>query len=146
MRPGVVTDFIAFADDALHQPDVVGGFVADEQEGAFDVLLLQDVKDLGRPPRIGAVVERERKLIGMVAILFNGVGARIHIHVLVDDELLARIGLVGVDFDCAFAWLGQTGNAQDIPVSLGVNVVAGLDGAERLERRRIAGMVPNVPQ
>ena len=126
--------------------DVVRGLGADEHEGALDVLLLQDVEDLRRPLGIGAVVEGERKLVGMVAVLLDGIGARIHIHVLVDDELLARVRLVGVHFHGALAGLGQAGDAQNISVALGVDVVAGLHGAQRLQRGRIAGLVPDVPQ
>ncbi len=70
----------------------------------------------------------------------------IDVHVLIDDELLARIGLVGIDGDGALAGLGQAGDAENVALALGVNVVAGLDGAERLQRLGIAGLVPDVPQ
>ena len=146
MRIGVIADLVAFADDALHEADVVRGLGADQEEGAFDVFLLQDVENLRRPLGIGAVVEGERKLIGMVAVLLDGVGARIHIHVLVDDELLARVGLVGIHFYGALAGLRQAGDAQNVAVALGVHVVAGLHGAQRLQRIRIAGLVPDVPE
>ena len=142
----MAADLVAFAHDALHQADVVGGFIADEEEGAFDVLLLQDVEDLRRPPGIGAVVEGERKLFGMVAVLLDGVGARIDVHVFVNDELFARVGLVVIRFDSALAGLRQAGDADDVAVALGVDVVAGLDGAERLRGLRVAGPIPDVPQ
>ena len=109
---------------------------ADGHEGAFDVLGFENVENLRRPLGIGTVVEGERDLVGMVAVLLHGVSARIDVHVLVDDELLARVGLVGVDFHGALAGLRQAGDAQDVAVALGVNVVAGLDGAQRLQRRR----------
>ena len=51
----------------------------------------EDVEDFRSPLGIGAVVEREGDFIGMVAVVLNGVGVRIHIHVLVDDELFARV-------------------------------------------------------
>ena len=97
MGIGVVADLIAFAHDALHEADILQGLIADHHERAFDVLLLEDVEDSGRPFGIGAVVKRERDFVGMVAVVLHRVGVRIHIHVLVDDELLARVGLVGVD-------------------------------------------------
>ena len=112
------------------------GLIADHHEGAVDVLLLEDVEDPGRPFGIGAVVKGERDLVGVVAVVLDGVGVRIDIHVLIDDELLARVGLVGVDLHGALAGLGQAGDAEDVAFAFGVDVVAGLDGAEILQRRR----------
>ena len=39
-----------------------------------------------------------RNFVGVIAVLLDGVGGRIHVHVLVDDEFLARIGLFAIDF------------------------------------------------
>ena len=48
---------------------------------------------------------------------------------LVVDQLLACIGLViGVDFDGALAGLGQAGDAKDVAVTLGVDVMARFKG------------------
>jgi hypothetical protein len=107
MGVGVVADFVAFAHHALHEADILSGLGADEHEGSLDVLLFQDVENLRRPLGIGAVVEGDGDLIGMVAVVLDRVGAGIDVHVLIDDELLARIGLVGVDGDGALALLGQ---------------------------------------
>ena len=54
--------------------DVVLGLLADHEEGSDDVVLLEDVEDLRRPGWVGAVVEAERDLFGVVAVLRDGVG------------------------------------------------------------------------
>ena len=131
MGVGVVADLVAFAHDPLHEADVVRGLRADHEEGAFDVFLLEDVEDLRRPLGIGPIVEGEGDLVGMVAVVLDGVGARIDVHVLVDDELLARVGLVGIDGDGALAGLRQAGDAEDVAVALSVDVVAGLRPCSR---------------
>ena len=146
MGVSVVADLVAFTDDALHEADIFLGLGADEHEGAFGVLLLEDVKDLRRPLGVGPVVEGERYLVGVVAVLLDGVGAGINVHVLIDDELFARVGLVGIDLDGALAGLGQSGDAENVAFALGVHVMAGLDGGERLQRVGVAGLVPDAPQ
>ncbi len=65
---------------------------------------------------------------------------------LIDDELLARIGLVAIDLDGALAGLRQSGDAQNVALALGIHVVAGLDVAQGLERIGGAGPVPDIPQ
>ena len=65
---------------------------------------------------------------------------------LVDDELLARVGLVGVHRDGALAGLRQAGDADDVAFALVVHIVAGLHGAQRLQRIGAAGLVPDIPQ
>ena len=82
----------------------------------------------------------------MVAVVLDGVSARIHLHVLPDDELLARIGLVGVYRDGALAGLGQAGYAHDVALAFDVHVVAGLHRGQRLQRVGVAGLVPHIPQ
>ena len=57
MRPGMIADLVAFADDALHEADVLGSLRADGHECAFDVLGLENIENLGRPCGIGTVVE-----------------------------------------------------------------------------------------
>ncbi len=109
-----------------HEADVVSGLGSDGHEGGFDVPGLEDVENLWSPLGIGAVVEGERNLVGMVAVLLDGVGVRIDVHVLIDDELLARVGLVGIHFDGALAGLRQAGDAQNVAFALGVHVMARL--------------------
>src|ERR1035441_10686447 len=65
---------------------------------------------------------------------------------LIVDELLAQVGLVGVDFHGALAGLRQAGDAQDVSIAFGVDSVAGLNGAQRLQSGRVAGVVPDVPK
>ena len=45
---------------------------------------------------------------------------------LINDELLARVGLVGIDQDGTFARLGLASDEDNVARSLGVYVVAGL--------------------
>ncbi len=80
MGEGVVADLVAFAIDALHDADVLLGLFADHEEGALDVVLLEDVEDLRGPLGVGPVVEGERDLFGVVAVLGDGVGERIGVH------------------------------------------------------------------
>ena len=115
-------------------------------EGAFDVLGLRMSRIFGVHSGSGLSSKVEGKLVGMIAVLLDGVGVRIDIHVLVVDELLARVGLVGVDVDGALAGLRKAGDAEDVAVALGVDVVAGLDGGQSLEGIGIAGLVPDVPE
>ena len=82
----------------------------------------------------------------MVAVVFHGVGAGIDVHVLIDDELLAWIGLIGVDVDCSLSGLRQAGDAKDVAVALVVHIVARLDGAQRLQRVGTGGLVPDIPE
>ena len=70
-------------------------------------VLFQNVENLRSPLGIGAVVEGERDLVGVVAVVLDGVGVRIHVHVLVDDELFPRVGFIGVHGDGALAGLRQ---------------------------------------
>ena len=146
MRPRVVADLVALARNPLQHTHIPGGICADDHESALRVFLLQDVKNLRRPLGVGAVIERQCNLIGMVAVLLNRVGARVHIHVLIHNELFARVILVGVHGDRALARLWQSGHAQNVSFALGVHVVSRLHRAERLQRFRSARLVPDVPE
>jgi hypothetical protein len=126
--------------DALHDADVLRGLGADQHEGCLDVLVAQNIENLGRPLGIGSVVEGERDFVGVVAVLLDGVGARINVHVLIDDELLARIELVGFDLDGALAGLGKAGDADDVAVALLVHIVAGLNGARACSASGLVGL------
>jgi len=136
----VVADLVALARNSLHEADVFRGLGTDEHEGALDVFLFQDVEDFRRPLGIGAVVEGDGHLVGVVSIVFDGVSAGIHVHVLIHDELLARIFFVGVNRNSALAGLGQTGDAHDVALAFDVEIVAGLHGVESLQRLRRAGL------
>src|ERR1035438_134092 len=60
MRVGVVANLVAFAINALHDPNIFGSFGADQHEGAFHAFLLQNVEDLRSPLGVGAIVERSQ--------------------------------------------------------------------------------------
>ena len=151
--PVVGVDLAAHDDEALvlngHDGCglVVGlRFFVDVVRRAEVERLLQDVENLGRPLGVGTVVERYGHFIGVVAVVLDLVSTRIDVHVLVDDELFARVFLVGIDGDGALAGLGKAGDAHDVSLAFDVNVMAGLDQIERLQRFRSAGLVPDVPQ
>src|ERR1039458_10142725 len=103
------------------------------------MFLLEDVEYLRGPFGIWTIVKGERDFIGMVAVLLDGVGMRIDIHVLVVDEFLARVGLVGINVHGASAGLRKTRDADNVSIALEVHVVAGLNGAQRLQCRGVAG-------
>ena len=86
MREGVVADLMAFANVALQQVDVVLRLLADHHESGLHVVLLQHVENLRRPDRVGTVVEGQRKLVRMVAVLLDDVRPRQRLHVLVGDR------------------------------------------------------------
>ncbi len=128
MGEGVVADLVAVAVDALHEADVVLGDFADHEEGADDVVLLEDGEDLRGPLGIGAVVEADGDFFGMVAVLRDGVGQRVGVHRLGDD---AEVGLgdrrVVVHGEGAVAVLRRAGDAQDVAIAFGVDVLSGRD-------------------
>ena len=128
MREGVIADLVAFARNPLHEADVLLRLGADHHERPLDVFLLENVENFRGPFGIRTVVEAECDLVGMVAVLLNGVSMRIRIHMLIDDELFAWVGLVGVDHDCALAGLRQAGDADNVAVALGVDIVSRLHG------------------
>ncbi len=128
---GVVADLVTFTVDALHDADVLLGFFADHEEGALDVVLLEDVEDLRGPVGIGAVVEGERDLARVIAVLTYGVGERIGGHGLLGDHaVLQGDGFVVVEGDDALAALRLAGDAENVTFAFGVDVVAGLDVAK----------------
>jgi len=125
---GVVADLVAFAVDALHETDVVFGDLADHEEGALDVVPLEDVEDLWGPVGVGAVVEGERDHVGLVAVLLERVGGRIGLHHLFGDHLDGDGDLVVVvEGEGAGAGLGAFDDAEDVAGALGVYGVAGRD-------------------
>ena len=129
-------------------PMLFFGLLADHEEGALDVVLLQDVENLRRPVRIGSVVEAERDLLRVVAVLRRRCrrADRSPSTPAVIDAVLRRDGVVVVHGDDAPAVLRLAGDAQDVALALGVDVVAGLDLREVLHRVGRAGVVPDLPQ
>jgi len=131
MRVGVVANLVAVFVDALHEPDVVLGDFADHEEGADDVVLLEDGEDLRCPLRVRAVVEADGYFLGMVAVLRDGVGERIGVHRLGDDaEVGLGNGWVVVHGEGAVAVLGEAGDAEDVAIAFGVDVLPGRDLGE----------------
>ncbi len=143
---GVVADLVAFTVDPLHDAYVVLGDFADFEEGAFDVVAVEDVEDLRGPDGVGAVVEGEGDLFGDVAVLREGVGQRVAVEGLIDDgEVLRGDGFVIVEFGGAVAVLREAGDAEDIAVAFGVDVLARGDTGELPDDVGGKGIVPDVP-
>ncbi len=118
MKESVIADFVAFALYPLHEADVLLRLGADHHEVPLTSYSLENVEDFRGPFGIGTVVEAERDLVRVIAVVLDRVAVRIHVHVLVDDELFARVGLVGVDLYGALAGLRQAGDADDVAGAL----------------------------
>src|ERR1035437_1793202 len=145
MGPGVVADLMTLAYHALHEADIILCLRADEHERTLDALVAENIENLGSPLGVRSVVEGEGDLVGAVSVLLNDVGTRIDIHVLIEDELAARVLFVAVHLDSTLAGLGQAGDADDVAIALVVHIMAGLYQAEGLERVGVTGLVPNAP-
>ncbi len=128
MGEGVIADLVAFAEDALHDGDVVLRDFPDHEEGGFDVVLLEDVEDLRGVFWVGAIVEGDGDLLGVITVLGDGVGQRIGVHGLGDDgEVLRRDGIVVVHGEGATTVLRGAGDAKNVAVTFGVYVLTGGD-------------------
>ncbi len=142
----MVADLVAFTIDPLHEADVVFGLLADHEEGAVDVVLLEDVEDLRRPVGIGAVVEGERDLFGVVAVLRDGVGERVGVHRLVDDERFCE-GMVLSSSIVTVRWpfCGRPVTRRMSPSPSVSTSYPGAMSARALTGSSLSGCVPDVP-
>ena len=69
MRVGMAADFIAFADDPLHDSDVVCALGSDEEESAaLTLFCFRMSRIFWSPLGVGPIVEGKRKLLGVVAM------------------------------------------------------------------------------
>ncbi len=144
---GVVADLVAFTVEALEQAEVVLGLFADDEEGSGDLVFLEDVEDLRGPLGIGAVVEGEGDLLGVVADVLDGVGQGVGDHLLGDDGAVVEgDGVVVVEGDLAAAGLGLAGDPHDVAFAVVVDVVAGFDQAEILDGIGLERGVPDLPE
>src|SRR6185437_15116854 len=106
----------------------------------------EDVEDLRSPGGVGAIVEGDRDLFGVVAVLGDGVGQGVLVHRLRDDgEVLRRDGGVVVHRDGAMAVLRRLGDAQDVAVAFGVDVPSGGDVSESFGGIDLEWVIPDVP-
>ena len=94
MEESVIADLVAFALNPLHEADVFLSLGADHHECALDLFFLENVEDFRGPFGIRSVIKRERDLVGMIAVVLDRIGMWKRVHVLVDDEFFARVGLV----------------------------------------------------
>ena len=117
----------------------------------FTLRDFENVEDFRSPLGVGSVVEADGDLVGVIAVVLNVVGVRIHIHVLVDSDaaILCVIfnGAVGrLHFNGAGAIGGPAGDAENVSVAFRINVVPGHKLLERVGSILAAGLVPHGPQ
>ncbi len=107
MSEGMISNFVAFGILALENIRPLVGHVADHEEHARYVLLLQNVQDLRGPLRIGAIVKGKSDFFVCGADLVNVEGER-------DDV----VGFVGEKVRCSFVFEGAPavlGSIRDMP-------------------------------
>ena len=147
MGEGVIADLVTFVVHALHDAYIVLGDLADHEEGALDAVLVQDVEDARGPDWVGAVVEGDGDLFGLVGVVLDRVGQGVRLHGLARDHLRVHGNLVVVvEREGALAVLRLAGDAHDVAGAFVVDVVAGGDGGEILAGVGPGGRVPDLPQ
>ena len=67
MGERMIADLVPFGDDPFYKLGICLAVLADDEECGFDVFLFENIEYLGRPDRIGAVVECQRDLAWFVA-------------------------------------------------------------------------------
>ena len=127
---GVVADVVALGDFALHQPRRHLGVRADDEERGRHVLGLEDVEDLRRPLRIGAVIEGQRDLVRQRAGALDHVrSGQAGVALVVD----AAVVLVHIDGTCARC--GLRSDLEHFALAFDVDVLALADRAQLVRRR-----------
>src|SRR6266478_7486383 len=116
MGEGVVADLVAFVVDPSRQRRVVFRLESNEEESRRDMLGLENVKDLGSPFGIRAVVKCDRDLFGSRSIARDPIRFRQGLEDLVGDETARIEG----DFALAIGWPSL--DAQDLALPLHVDV------------------------
>ena len=123
MGIGVVADFMALGHHPLHEAGIGLGIAADDEEGGRHMLGLEDVENLRRPFRIGAVVEGQRHvLVEMRAELAHDIAGR-----QPDIGLVVDVAGLLVDVERALAGAGFGFDAQDFTAAFIVDVVVDRD-------------------
>ena len=67
MAVAMVADLVAVGDDPLQQAGMLQRILADDEEGAGDMMLFQHRQDFRRPGRVRAVIEGQRQHLGLAA-------------------------------------------------------------------------------
>ena len=116
----MVANLVAFPNVTPQQTDVVLRLLTDHHECCFYLLGLQDVENLRRPRGVGTIVEAERNLVRMVAVVLDGVRLRIGLHVLIGRGLVLCIHVDG-----ARPRMRHGSDAQDVAVTVRIDVIAG---------------------
>ena len=100
MGVGMVTDFVAVGVFALQDFGIFAGLHADDEKRGGDVFLFEDVEDLRRPARIGAIVKRDCQFLLGRADLIDVVGKRDGFVIFVGEKI--GVGVVGEGALAAF--------------------------------------------
>ena len=98
MRVGVVADFVAVGVFALQDFGIFAGLYADHEKCGGNVFLFEDVEDLRRPARVGAIVKRDRQFLFGRADLVDVVGKRDRFVIFVGEKIGG--GVVGEACAC----------------------------------------------
>src|SRR5436190_17224842 len=113
MSEGVIPDLVAFIVDALGDARELVGLNSDQEKSCGSMLSLQNVENLGRPLRIGPVVERDDDLMGTEAVTAHTIRFGQRLEVLVRDEAVIR-----VNRQVACAVRGPVFDAQNLALAL----------------------------
>src|SRR6266480_2216740 len=91
MRERMIPDLMSFMKNSRGNGGEPVGLVANQKECRGGVLLLQDVEDLWRPLRIGAIIECDYDLIGTRSVACHTIGLRQSVHHFVGDESVGMV-------------------------------------------------------
>src|SRR3954471_10242607 len=92
MGIGMAADLMALPDRAGEQRALRDRILADDEEGRRNMPRLENVEDLRRPSRIGAVVEGQRNQARAISVPSNRVGPRYAQKVDVREQAVGAVG------------------------------------------------------
>ena len=126
----MVANLIAFLEETRSNRGEFVSLAADQKKRGSSVFSFQDVENLRRPLRIGAIIECDRNLIWTRTIASHAIWFGQRIHDLVRDES----GMVQGDRPRA---VGRSCfQVQNFAIALHVNILAGRDIAQLGRRSR----------
>ena len=144
----MVADLVAFAVDALHETDVVAGDSSPiMKKVALTSKCLRTSRIFGVHSGSGPSSKVMATFLGLIAVELDRVGEGVGGHHLGGDAaVLGLDGVVVVEGGVAGAVLWFAGDAEDVAVAFGVDVVAGGDVGEGLDGVGAEGGVPDLPE
>ena len=139
MVEGVVADQVAGRVDLGHQVGVLHRLIAEHEEGGRRIELVERLEHVGRPARIGAVVEREHDVLaGRAAALDHEAGRRLRVACPHHATAL-------VDLHLALTLRGLGANRQHLAVTEQVDRAALGDRRQHLRARTLL-LADELPQ